>query len=677
MAFFEAKKAGGGQLVFDYKTWLASAGLSATGYANLDAVLQDELAVRKLMTIHAAVDYLAGWKTTDEDIVKILSNDICAKWITLRDYALDTLDKEYRSLMESLGKYYYGEWALMPQVPKMTSNTAPYGEVVYDSYYNPGGSSTRYPYYAFDGDLSTNWHSNKSSGSAAGAYIGYKFNEKVIVKEVVIIFAVEYSTECTIKIQGLNDSNSWVDVETKTLPVIASGETVKLSLNNSTGYLGYRIYFPSAAGSVSTYAGGFSEVQFYAWAPKGNVPIMTSNTAPYGTASAYQVFDGDSTTTASGTDFSYQFINPVCPKSFACKNTSGQDITGGTLQASNDGSTWVTPVDGQYYLNLRVHFASSTTVATVQFYGRMLKVSVPVMTSNTAPYGTVSASTYIETTAVPYMAFDGNESTWWQDSSSNNTDPCWVSYDFGKPVRLCFAKSFNNRLTTAGSGGAVTADMVIEGSNDGTNWTEISDVIRLSCPNDSGANTTPLSVPYIPIFDNAVYSKFRLLLKNKSRAVRFNETELSFFGLDYSEYDWDADNPRHYLYDHGVELETLDVTTSKASDATITKEPYQIVTKNGTATYTFAFGTTNSAINLSAYNYLISRGGNTMYTSVEIDAFSNKPTSYDNVGSYRLAIAGGVPMTYLDISQVNQSAYPGFGRRGSNDYLSISEWWLE
>lgn len=43
---------------FTWQAWLTAADISTAGYSSLDDVLADEVAVRKLMTIHASVDYL-------------------------------------------------------------------------------------------------------------------------------------------------------------------------------------------------------------------------------------------------------------------------------------------------------------------------------------------------------------------------------------------------------------------------------------------------------------------------------------------------------------------------------------------------------------------------------------------------------------------------------------------
>ena len=166
-------------LTFDYQSWL-NAGNVTGSYSSLEDVLEDEIAIRKLMTIHDAVDFLAGIDADDEGLITILNNDLCAKWITLRDYAEDTLTEAFGTLMTSIGKYGYGEWALMPQVPTMTSDTTPYGEA--SSY--PDNTGTNYAAWkAFNGDISTGWSAYPAAPSV-GQYIQYKFSQPTIIKYI-------------------------------------------------------------------------------------------------------------------------------------------------------------------------------------------------------------------------------------------------------------------------------------------------------------------------------------------------------------------------------------------------------------------------------------------------------------------------------------------------------------
>lgn len=535
---------GGGGGGFVLADWLTAGGLNPMSYADLSAVLADEEAVRKLMTIHLAVDYLASMTTADADVTTILTSDICAKWINLRDYALDTLyaNATLAAVMDTANKYFYGEWA-------------------------------------------------------------------------------------------------------------------KLSTSPET------------------------------WGPKGNVPIMTSNSAPYGTASAYQVFDGNDATTVSGTDFNYKFVNPVCVKDFVVKDGSGNAITGGTLQASNDGSTWVTPTADTFYMAWNVHFGSSTTVATVQFYGRTLKVSVPVMTSNTAPYG--EAIKDFKTYTVvrdAWIAFSG--SIYARCSGGSNYAGVYVGYGFTNKVKV---KLFKWRYSTDIAG--QTAKLKFIASNDKTNWVDASEEINFA---QDIADADCYTVPTID--DSYKYWALYVVSStgsNTNATFRF----MNFYGLDYSEYDWDADNPRHYLYDHGVEVETLDYTTCKVMDsATLANIGDSIVMEGvgGGDGYRGAIMVlSNAKIDLSPYNRMMNKIGNRIiaynssndtYANMEIQ--SQKPTSYEEVGTYRVASGNNnskIPINAplvgaLDVSAINQSDFAGIGVRANPSalcYATVTEWWLE
>lgn len=529
--------AGGGGGGFSYKAWLQAANISPSGFADLAAVLADEETVRHLMTVHDSVDYLTGFAASDANIQTILNDNYAAKWINLRDYALDTLEYAFSAVMASAGKYGYGEWAY---------------------------------------------------------------------------------------------------------------------INNT-------------------------------WQPKGNVPIMTSNTAPYGVASAYQVFDGNSATTASATDFSYQFTNPVCPKSFDCLNTSGQTISGGTLQGSNDGSTWETPQAGAYYLHLRVHFASSTTVATVQFYGREMKVSVPVMTSNTAPYGVAfDGGQEIAGSNPAWKAFDGNLATqsnaWDRYKAGGNMFPCYVGYDFGHDVLIKFAVGYlrGDSATTY-----APKTFKVQGYAD-NDYTDLTDTITNSNTSQGG-----IFIAQAINTNDVMCSKCRLYITDGYVAGEITVQELQFFGFDYSEYDWDADHPRHTLYDHGLVLETLDTTTCKSSGSTITFNSNDIEVYVESGSNKYAFILSNALVNLASYSNIFAKWGNKILSAgsatdfSSLNLFSQKPTDYASVGTYRESYAfSNIPLTdvilSLDVSSVSQNKYIGIGGRTATSFTyRLDEWWLE
>lgn len=149
--------------------------------------------------------------------------------------------------------------------------------------------------------------------------------------------------------------------------------------------------------------------------PEALVPVMTSNTTPYGEAicnsaassgPAYYAFDGNSDhqwlssemSTGSGAYIGYRFRNPVCIKRFKYRFASQfpNTVIAFKLQASNDGTTWI-DISGQlsdqvagaspyvvystrdienssFYLYYRLYRVSSSAndyfyVSGLQFYG--------------------------------------------------------------------------------------------------------------------------------------------------------------------------------------------------------------------------------------------------------------------------------------------------------------------
>ena len=150
--------------LYNYQGWLESIGKDASSYSTIEDVFADEKLLRELMTRHASVDYLVEWLAYDnEDAHTVLDNDYCAKWINLRDYALDMLyaNPTVKAVMDEVDKYGYGEWVLIDEVwqpkgnvPVMTSNTSPYGVAFASSTWGSG-----YEAYRLFDNTNTPWAS--------------------------------------------------------------------------------------------------------------------------------------------------------------------------------------------------------------------------------------------------------------------------------------------------------------------------------------------------------------------------------------------------------------------------------------------------------------------------------------------------------------------------------------
>lgn len=480
---------------FRWENWVdASKTLHSTDYDSLDEVLADEKAVRELMTIHACVDYLANIDDEDEDVKTIIENDLCAKWINLRDYALDTLYantviKEYmdHSLVE-----------LKPQVPTMTSNTTPSGVASASL----EGSGDHYAWHAFDKSDSTFWGAGVTTLPQT---VYYEFTNSI---KLSAFSYKAYSYNNAAKDVAIVDANG-NELETVTLENTADEQYIKLSGIYTGAKFGLKIKTTyngvgASAKELQFYAHEYSSKYFFGeWCLMPQVPTMTSNTAPYGEALGtqnsgnenYKAFDGNDsiyTASASSTGWTgYKFTSPVCVKRVSFIPYAGRVQTY-TIDASNDGNTWTPLTDAltcpnsgdkqvvninnnNYYLMYRLNctstYGSNYVLYTLQFYAYAPKGNVPIMTSNTAPYGEVSASATVQT-YYPYNLFDNNDSTIWIGASSVTGQ--WVKYKFTNP--MCAKRVKLKIVTNAGH----DINPIIKGSNDDTTYTDLGTFSTIS-----------------------------------------------------------------------------------------------------------------------------------------------------------------------------------------------------
>lgn len=709
----------------DYKSWLIAGNLSPSYYSSLDEVLADEEAVRKLMTLHDSVDYLASAiSSTDPLLVTVLNNDICAKWITLRSYALDTLhaNQYCTSIMDTADKYDYGEWLLIPQVPKMYADTAPYGVASSSGVY---GTNTE-AYRAFDWDSSYIWMADNPGSNSA--WIQYKFPYATQINHVrMTTHSAGNYIPNQFTLQGSDDGSSWTNIQTVTTGLTVDS-TKDFTIDNNTAYLYYRV------GNIVTSAAyvQIKDLQFYGWGPKGNIPVMTSNTVPYGVVSAsgtaasnfpaYNAFCGFDLTAqwrsgeASGSWIMYKFINPVCAKRVAHVNRSSIFRAGSfKLQGSNDGTTFTdlvtftetengTPYfddvpNDNYYLYYRVFTVSGnmsdgyTQFQMIQIYGREMDVYVPVMTSDTAPYGEAFASSCNPHATLNYAAhsgFDGHTN----DTSNTTTDAPWhayhdsvadtqyshdqwLAYDFGRPVLIkeCSLLPFYN---SASGDGLRVKNFKYQGSNDKLNWTSLTEFI-------STDGQTIHNKFYITNLTSTTPYRYYRVFVDQAWNVNYKPaiTYLQFYGYDYSEYDWDSTSPRHYIYDHGIEFEQLDsnAMTQYSNSALPFRNVCDLDLHAESDATNCNFSTRDSINNTNGdyshafYNVCQLRKGGAF-----IRIFSQKG-SYTPSSSHLLASASiAVPilntLTAISIANIRQSIYPTLSAE-SMRWFNVDEWWLE
>ena len=695
---------------FDYEDWLEAGGVTGS-YASLDDVLADEVALRRLFTVHASVDYMAGINDENEDVQKIINCNLAAKWINLRDYALDTLyaNAIIAGYMDEADKYFYGEWCLISQVPKMTSNTTPSGEA-FARNRSVGGE----PYFVFDGNINEDyrwWDEGNTFGNST--YIGYGFENATSINEARVYFSVGVTSVC--KLQGTNDKSSesnWVDLsDSKT---IQGGEWASIKCNSNTAYKYFRIYIISQTQTTSkSYAGQVLEIQFCIWGPKGNVPIMTANNAPYGevtssdiyssTFAAYKAFNGTNNdsndcwisaqNSIAGAYLCYTSPNPICIKAIKLVNRNSElaaAIKNFKLQGSNDGTTWTdiatlqNPNNAQsqsvvlsvanndnYYLKHRIlvvdahteHSSDYVAIGELQFYGRELSVSVPTMTSNTTPYGEAYVSTQVSGYPA-WKAFDNGTST---NGGYINQIGGYIGFDFKKDV--CIKGVYTYR--SSDNMGGVTFDIE---AGDST-FTKIGD--------RTGANG------YTALTSNTTAAN-KIQLKQTNKPLDWDGTTfttIQFYGLDYSEKEFETGATKKWLYDHGLELVDFGspIVTGSATAEKQANQFYGKVVTGGRNSFAFA---PTDAVDLTDYDLLMARAGdrftvgNSAFTPFQIGVKAARTYSYSDATMLGI-VQKGLPLTDLvlglDISSINQSAYPMYAdsTSGGDRSGTIKEIWLE
>ena len=577
---------------FTWQTWVdASVDLDSTDYSTLADVLVDEKAVRELFLVHDCVDYMASIASVNTDLATVINNDLCAKWINLSDYALDTLyaNQAIATAMDTADKYGYGEWVIVDDtttpptwgpkgnVPVMTSNTAPYGEASASSTYS--GYS---PYFAFNGTVGASqaWHSVKN---ATNVYLRYKHTNPLKAKRLRITYdnnSASTSATCIGTLQGSNDGSTWESIKEFTLYGNATAseyKTVNFDLENDNYYLYYQLFFPSGTFIGSAY-----------WA-----------------------------------------------------------------------------------------------LGIVQFYGRELKVSVPKMDTNTTPYGEVSSTTPINSNAA-WKAFDKvsdsrNSRNLWE--TNNIEDNPWIQYEF--PAKTIVKKVLLENLYDGSQ--SYISKFEILASNDEQIFENLGE---FNC--SSGNNL----VSVFDISNDTEYKYYRLRTLEAYRAGNLETqyavlAELNFYGLDYSEKEFANDGSK-WLYDHGVELETMslfDISASNWQGSSITKNDSFIEVKSGNVSAATG-GVASPKVNLSLYDLIRAKicGAILVNTNARVGLTINDQydSSIDAWSVYQSG-NGNLPNNLaLDVSSVNTEDYVVFyvpygvsSAPGTPLVADLSELWLE
>lgn len=246
-------------------------------------------------------------------------------------------------------------------VPRMTSNTSPFGEAFANTTY--GGY---YPYITFIGENKPLYETSSDSDpncwavSGKNGYIGYKFVKPTEIDRISYIPRWATTNNANLqspkqwKLEYSDDGNAWITVKTFTETVTTSPE---IRIREVGTKLGYHIYWRmNITENLGANYTAVARLQFYGRQYKDiTIPPMTSNSEPINTASASGSFResdypawkmfGDTKNTLGwlcGTSDDWVQIKldrKACVKVVATKdarNTSSQ-VNNIKFQASNDG----------------------------------------------------------------------------------------------------------------------------------------------------------------------------------------------------------------------------------------------------------------------------------------------------------------------------------------------------
>lgn len=173
--------------------------------------------------------------------------------------------------------------------------------------------------------------------------------------------------------------------------------------------------------------------------------------------------------------------------SSVCANQSAMTYIGLNNYCSNsllDVSTWL------------------NSICESTYFEKVLNVKIPTMTSNTAPSGTVSASSSYSGRD-PYKAFSSSETSMWVANSTSK----------GQWLRYSFPTATNIRKVTIKYSSSISTPIkcILEGSSDGSSWTKINPTQSLEKNSEKNNNST---IKSWSVVNNAKYKHYRLYFED-------------------------------------------------------------------------------------------------------------------------------------------------------------------
>lgn len=403
-------------------------------YTTLSQILNDSDTLFAVINSENGIDYLVRSTSYASDIA---SNQTAMSVIGASDYASNTLleDTTWRTALLTSS---YASSIINTENSVMYGNTIPTGECSASS---TNGSNS--PYKAFNGSTSNYWEASSTTNS----WVQYAFANAVKIQKCVITPNYASSNLCAknYKVQASNDNSTWVDLYTGTFNN-TNDETATIVFRNVNAYKYYRINTIDAYGSNRI---GYKSIKFFGrqnggiqtWLRAGGI-----TNKQYTTLSAVLADTSTVATLMANNDAVDYLVTVHSWSSDICYDENAMQCIG-----ANNYCADTLIADPSWLADIYI---------SENYYAYVLNVQTPMMTSNTTPSGEVFASSVASGQA--YLAFDGYYETC---VSIPNAVGNYVGYDFGSAKRMCLAvfQVENTSGTT----------YKLQGSNDGTTWTDI------------------------------------------------------------------------------------------------------------------------------------------------------------------------------------------------------------
>ena len=264
-------------------------------------------------------------------------------------------------------------------------------------------------------------------------------------------------------------------------------------------------------------------------------------TVAYLNAGTWQYNNAGSLTNASTNSLAGAIAQSTAQAAYQWTKADIEAMTDANWEETGGWSTSVNTVDWTH----RLVNGSSWEADGTQ--NSSITIATPDMTAATSPSGEASAS-HVSTDA--WKLFNRDTSATWNATAGGPGFPQWVVYDFGSGA----AKAIN-KLRMYGYSTYSPKRWVLEGSDDGSNWTEVCTTYKDADMPDPGSGYTS----WIGFTNATAYRYYRLYITAGRSTVG-----TAFYELELVECETETTTPTFTktTFNHDTEYVALDLRTS-------------------------------------------------------------------------------------------------------------------